>query len=123
MCLILQGTRVQVQALKPCKSVQETSEKMLFIRSRQLTQQVNLLRFNKNFRQLSTEVVFIEDSEIQIFKSVFHAYLSYLCRVYFLITLDICKDYFKGPSKVMQSDTTQCKLIVHANCDRRQNFP
>ena len=24
---------------------------------------------------------------------------------------------------MMQSDTTQCKLIMHANCDRRQNLP
>ena len=29
MCLILQGTRVQVQVLKPCKSVQDSSEKVL----------------------------------------------------------------------------------------------
>ena len=27
MCLILQGTRVQVQVLKPCKSVQEFASK------------------------------------------------------------------------------------------------
>ena len=24
---------------------------------------------------------------------------------------------------MMQSDATQCKLIVHANCDQRQNLP
>ena len=28
MCLILQETRFQIQVLKPCKSVQESSEKM-----------------------------------------------------------------------------------------------
>ena len=34
MCLILQGTRVQVQVLKPCKSVQESNEEMSFIKAR-----------------------------------------------------------------------------------------
>ena len=36
MCLMLQGTRFQVQVLKPCKSVQETSEKVLDFKTRQL---------------------------------------------------------------------------------------
>ena len=36
MCLIFQGTRVQVQVqvLKPCKSVQESSEELLFVKTR-----------------------------------------------------------------------------------------
>ena len=40
MCLILQGIRVQVQALKPCKFVQETNEEVLNFKTRQLAQQV-----------------------------------------------------------------------------------
>ena len=36
MCLMLQETRFQVQVLKPCKSVQETSEEVLFIKAQQL---------------------------------------------------------------------------------------
>ena len=36
MCLILQGTRVQVQVLKPCKSVQKTSEEVLHFKARQI---------------------------------------------------------------------------------------
>ena len=36
MCLILQGTRFQVQVLKSCKSVQETSEKWMFIKIGQI---------------------------------------------------------------------------------------
>ena len=70
--------------LKPCKSVQETSEEVLFIKTRQIA------------RQFSTEAVSIENYGIQIFRYVFHAYPSYLCRVSFLTTLDIYKDYFKG---------------------------
>ena len=33
---MLQGTKFQVQVLKPCKSVQETSEEMLDFKTRQL---------------------------------------------------------------------------------------
>ena len=40
MCLILQETRVQVQVLKPLKSVQETSEEVLDFKSRQLARQI-----------------------------------------------------------------------------------
>ena len=36
MCLMLKGTRSQVQVLKPCKSVQETSEKVLDFKTQQL---------------------------------------------------------------------------------------
>ena len=36
MCLILQGIKVQVQVLKLCKSVQESSEKVLHFKTRQL---------------------------------------------------------------------------------------
>ena len=36
ICLMVQGTRFQVQALKPCKFVQETSEKVLDFKARQL---------------------------------------------------------------------------------------
>ena len=37
---MLQGTRVQVQVLKPRKSVQELSEEMLDFKARQLAQQI-----------------------------------------------------------------------------------
>ena len=37
---MLQETMFQVQVLKPCKSIQESSEEGLFIKSRQLAQQL-----------------------------------------------------------------------------------
>ena len=49
-----------------------------------------------NSRQLSTEAASIENYEIQISRSVFHTYPSYLYRVSFLTTIDLYKDYFKG---------------------------
>ena len=36
MCLILQRTRFQVQVLKPCKSIQDSSEKVLDFKAQQL---------------------------------------------------------------------------------------
>ena len=36
MCLILQETRFQVQMLKSCKSVQETSEEVLDFKAQQI---------------------------------------------------------------------------------------
>ena len=43
-----------------------------------------------------TDTLSIEKYEIQISRSVFHAYPSYVFRFSFLTTLDIYKDYFKG---------------------------
>ena len=37
---MLQGTRVQVQVLKPCKSIQESSEEVLDFKIRQLARQI-----------------------------------------------------------------------------------
>ena len=37
MCLILQGTKFPVQVLKPCKSIQKSSEEVLDFKTRQLS--------------------------------------------------------------------------------------
>ena len=53
----------------------------------------------------SIETISIENYEIQISRIVFTHIQVYLCRVSFLTTLDIYKNYFKGRqrrSKVMQ---------------------
>ena len=101
MYLIIQGTRVQVQVqvqvLKPCKSVQESSKEVLFIKSRQMF----LSRFNIRSLTDSSTTLYIENYEIQISRFVFHAYPSYVFRFSFLTTLDIYKDYFKSHHKVV----------------------
>ena len=77
-----------------------------------------LLRFNDLIlNSCSIEAISIENYEIQIFRYVFTYNQVYLCRVSFLITLDIYEDYFKGCQK---KDATWCKVILHAYCDRRQ---
>ena len=45
MYLILQGTKFNVQVLKSCKSVQESSEEVLCFKTRQISRQIYLLRF------------------------------------------------------------------------------
>ena len=44
----------------------------------------------------STDNLSIENYEIQISRSVFHAYPSYVFRFSFLTILDVYKDCFKG---------------------------
>ena len=83
--------------LKLCKSVQETSEEVLFIKARQITRQIYfyrglILMLDSN----STEAIYIENYKIQISRSDFTHIHVYLCRVFFLTTLDIYKDYFKA---------------------------
>ena len=42
------------------------------------------------------EAVSVENYEIRIFRYDFMHIHEYLCKIYFFITLDIYKDYFKG---------------------------
>ena len=89
--------------LRPCKFVQESSEKVLFIKTRQISRQMYLSRFNIWSSTNSS----IKNYEIQISKSNFTYIHVYLCRVSFLTNLYIYKDYFKGRQRwcnLMQSD-------------------
>ena len=89
--------------LKPCKSVQESSEEVMFIKTWQISQQMYLSRFNI-WSSIDSS---IKNYEIQIFRSNFMHIDVYLCRVSFITTLYIYKDYFKGHQRwcnLMQSD-------------------
>ena len=99
MCLILQETCCSSLVLKPWRLNQETSEEKLFTKAGQITQHLRtvsstdsyLSRFNEAQQILSIEV-----TGIQIFRSNFRPMLMYLFRVSFLTTLDIYKAYFRG---------------------------
>ena len=95
--------------LNPYKSVQEKSKEMLFIKTRQIIYRD--LMFNS--RQFSTKAVSIKNYEIQISKSIFHAYPSYLCRISFLTTLDIIRIILRAVIRLLH-------LLLQAYCDRRQ---
>ena len=49
----------------------------------------------------STEAISIKNYEIKNSRFDYIHILKYLCRVFFLTTLDIYKDYFKGCLKVV----------------------
>ena len=79
--------------LKLCKSVQETSEEVLFIKARQIYFYRGLILM---LDSSSTEAISVKNYEIWISRSHFMHIHVYLCRVSFLTTLDIYNDYFKG---------------------------
>ena len=64
----------------------------------------------------------IEVYEIQFFRVDFTQIGEYVFRSSFLTTLNIYKDYFEGRQR-LHSCTSVKQSFVHANCDRRQNFP
>ena len=81
---------------------------VLFIKARQKFRQNPfyrelLLKLDKSL----TQAAFVENYEIKISRSDYTHIFEYLCRVSFLATLDIYKDYFKSRHKVMQSDNTR----------------
>ena len=47
----------------------------------------------------STQAVFVKNYKIKFSKSDYTHIFEYLCRVYFLTTLDVYKDYFKNRHK------------------------
>ena len=115
MCLILQGTRVQVQVLKSCKSIQKSSAEVMFIKARQIAWQMYLSRFKIWSSTDISIAVSIENYEIQIFRFVFHTYPSYVFGFSFLTTLDLYKDYFNGNHKVVALVVT-CILWTETIC-------
>ena len=54
----------------------------------------------------STEVISVENYEIRISRSNFTHINEYLCKISFLTTLYIYKDYFKGRLKRCKGDAT-----------------
>ena len=75
---------------------------MLFIKAQQKSwqnpfYQELLLKLNRNL----TQAVFVKNYEIRFSRSDYTHILEYLCKVSFLTTLDIYKDYFKDHHKVV----------------------
>ena len=83
--------------LKLYKSDQETSENVLLIKARQMSRQNPFYRdLMLKLDRSSTQVVSVENYEIELFRSDYTHIPKYLCRVSFHTTLDIYKNYFKG---------------------------
>ena len=78
---------------------------MLFIKTWQIARQNHIYKgLMLKLDSSSTEVVFVENYEIRIYRFDFTYIHVYLCRVSFLTTLDIYKDYFKDRHMMMQLD-------------------
>ena len=103
MDLVLQKISAQVKYWSHTNLAKKQVKEVLFIKTRQKFRQ------NPFYRELllkldrsSTQAVSVENYEIRFSRSDYMHILEYLCRVSFLTTLDIYKDYFKSYHKVMQ---------------------
>ena len=117
---MLQETRFQVQVLKPCKSIQEKSVKVLDFKVRQLAFiEIWKAAATQNSTTSSIDTLSIKVYEIHFFRVDFTSIREYVYRFSFLTTstyIRIILRAVKGCASVKQS-------CVHANYDRRQNLP
>ena len=116
MCLMLQEIRFQVQVLKPCKSVQEPSQKMPSIyRDLELFEScgstaARQIRYLSRFMKLRFSSVFFIQSMIICLDFIFPQTQTYIRIILRAIKCDT-------------SCTSVEQNFVQANCDRRQNLP
>ena len=97
MGLVLQKTRVQVKCYSYEDLTKKQVKKELFTKVRQKSRQNSfyqdlMLKLDRS----STKAESVEIYEIKNSRSDFWPYLTCICRVSFLTTLDIYKVYFKG---------------------------
>ena len=108
MCLILQGTRFQVQVLKPCKSIQESSEEVMDFKARQLVS-IEVYKVVSTWcstasQQISYLLRFMKIS----FQFWFHFNRGYMFGLSFLTTLNIYKNCFKGHQRLCKYEAKLC---------------
>ena len=84
--------------LKPCKSVQETSEEVLDFKAAEAQCLI----------AISTDKLSIEVYEIQFFRIVFNPIHVYMFGLSFLTTLNIYKDCFKGHQRLRKCEANLC---------------
>ena len=78
-------------------------KEVLFIKARQQSRQKDFYRdLMLKLDKSSTQAISVENYEIRFSRFDYTHILEYLCRVSFLTTLDIYKDYFKSHHKIMQ---------------------
>ena len=71
-------------SIEPCKSIQETSEEVLFIKVWQIFQQNHIYRgLMLKLDRSSIAAVSVENYKVRIFKSDFTHFHVYLCKVSF----------------------------------------
>ena len=126
MCLILQKTSVQVKYWSHACLTKKQVKEVLFFKARQQSRQKDFYRdLMLKLDTSSTQAIFVENYEIRFSRSDYTHIPLYLCRVSFLTTLDIYKDYLKGRYMVMQKNNTcivwpeaEIALDPHSLCRR-----
>ena len=95
--------------LKPCKSVQETSEEVLVFKARQLVS-IEVQKAAKAQCSIASSIdtLSVEVYGIQFFRVDFHPIRVYMFELSFLTTLNIYKDYFKGRQRLYECETKFC---------------
>ena len=88
-----------------------------------LDKSLNKILSIKNYYWNSIEAIFVKNYEIRFSKSNYMHILEYLCRVSFLTTLHIYKDYFKSHREVLQKNNpcilwpkVKIALVHHILC-------
>ena len=123
MDLVLQETSVLVKYWSHASLTKKQVKKCCSLK---LDRSLNRIISIENYCWSSTQVTSIENYEIKLFKSDYTHNIEWLCRVSFLTTLDIYKDYFKGRHtgcKVMQKNNScivwpeaEITLVHHILC-------
>ena len=107
MGLVLQETSVQVKYWSHASLTKKQVKEVLYFKTRQQSRQKDFYRdLMLKLDRSSTQAISVENYEIRFSRSDYTHILEYLCRVYFLTTLDIYKNYFKSRQEMMQSDNT-----------------
>ena len=100
MGLILQEISVQVKYWSHTSLTKKEVKEVMFIKTRQQSQQKDFYRdLMLKLDKSSTQVVSVKNYEIRFSRFDCMHIHEYLCRVSFLTTLDIYKDYFKSRHK------------------------
>ena len=74
------------------------------------------LKLDSNLDTSSIQAVSVENYEIRLFRFDYTHMLMYLCRVSFLTTLDIYKDYFKGRHACIVWLNAKSGLVHYSLC-------
>ena len=95
--------------LKPCKSVQGTSEEVLDFKARQLVSiEVEKAAEARYSTASSTDKLSIEVYEIQFLKADFNPICEYMFGLSFLTTINIYKNCFKSHQRWRKCEAKLC---------------
>ena len=115
MGLVHQETSVQVKYGSHANLTKKQVKKVLLIKARQKSWQNPFYReLMLKLDRFSTQIVYVENYEMCPFRFDYTHITMYVCRVSFLTTLDIYKDYFKGCRICIKWPNAKSDLVHHS---------